>query len=387
MVPTAVSSIIEATGKLTVGLIAALYAINKGYDAPIIAAYAVSGLTVGAAVGAGFLIVTKKLIKSGEDISSKTGVAVRNTPEIVSEIIKISLPITLSSSLISLSGVIDTFVMTRRLVDIGYTYEAAAGAYGSYTTMAVSFFNFPNSLIVPFSVSIIPVIATAYANKNTEIIRTTAESAFRMVSIIAMPSAFGIAAMSRPILNLVFNDSGAVSRTAPLLSVLAAAIVFVSMVSVTNSMLQAQNQENKTIISMACGAAVKLTGSYMLTGIPAIGRFGTPISTCLCYLAIMSLNFFFLAKSDGANVIPAIKNTFIKPFISSSVTGFSAILIYRLARIAVSDKIAAAGAILLAVVIYVLMIFGLKTLTREDVLGLPKGAKIYASLKKFNLIA
>ena len=389
MIPTAISEIIESSGKLVVGLIATWYAISKGYSLPVIAAYAVSGLTVGVAIGALFMIITKKLVKHEEEILPE--MSVRNSGTIVREIIKISLPVTLSTSLISLSSLIDTFLMQRRLIDIGYIYEgaksiadAAADAYGNYATMAISFFNLPNSLVIPFGVTILPVITTAYTQKNMEAIKATVESTFRMVSIIAMPSAFGIASMSGPILNLMFNDKGAVSRTAPLLSILAIGIIFVAMVSVTNSMLQALKQENKTIISMALGAAIKFMGSYILIGIPAIGRYGTPISTCLCYLTILTINFCFLSKTTS--VVPAIKKTFVKPFIASAATGLSAILIYRAARLVISDKIATVAGILFAVAVYIIILFALKTLTKEDVLLLPKGAKIYAALKKFNVI-
>ena len=395
MIPTAVSEIIESSGKLGVGLIATVYAINRGYDLPVVAAYAVSGLTVGVAFGALFMIITKKLIKLEEDNilepMQTERMSVRSNKTIAKEIIKISLPIMLSSSFVSLSGLVDTFLMQRRLIDIGYIFEgaesvakAAADAYGNYSTMAISFFNLPNSLVIPFAVSIIPVISAAYAQKNMESIRATIESTFRMVSIIAMPSAFGIAAMSGPILNLMFDDKDAVARTAPMLSILAIAIVFVALVSVTNSMLQAQRQENKTIISMALGSAVKLVGSYILIGIPALGRFGTPISTCLCYLTIVMINFYFLSKTTS--VIPAVKKTFFKPFIASAVTGLSAVLSYRAASIFIYEKIATLVAIVLAVVIYVVMLFALKTLTKADVLLLPKGTKIYAALKKYNLI-
>lgn len=47
MLPTAVSQLIEAVGKLVIGIAAASYAIRMGYEIHIVAAYAVSGLTLG----------------------------------------------------------------------------------------------------------------------------------------------------------------------------------------------------------------------------------------------------------------------------------------------------------------------------------------------------
>ena len=55
MVPTAVSQVIEAMGKLFLGLLFAGYAKSKGADLPTTAAYAVLGLTVGTALSVLYL--------------------------------------------------------------------------------------------------------------------------------------------------------------------------------------------------------------------------------------------------------------------------------------------------------------------------------------------
>jgi len=293
MIPTAMSEVIESLGKLLIGIAAALYALSRGYELYIVAAFAVSGITVGVIAGFIFLTVTKfisdrrenkiRKLEATQKQKAKFKAARRSNRAILREIIMIALPITLSASLIRLSGVIDTLIMPRRLIDAGYTSEAARTAFGDYSVQAMSIFNFPNVLIIPFSVSIIPVLSQHFANKNKAAIKSTVESTFRVISIISMPCAFGIAVMSMPILNLIFTNREAVLATAPLLSVLALAVVFVSISAVTNSMLQAQGQERKTVISTGCGILVKLVSSYILVGIPEIGRFGIPIGTFLCY--------------------------------------------------------------------------------------------------------
>jgi stage V sporulation protein B len=386
-----------------------MYAINIFGDGrlDIVSAFAISGLTIGVAGGALYLCVRKIAETRGEQASQKitkiktdktdkndkiektektVKMQVRKSADIIKEIIKISLPIMLSSTILSLAGMIDSFMMKRRLIDIGWTYEAAKETFGDYTGIAVPFFSLPNTLVVPFAVSIIPVIAAAFASKNTNSIKSTIESTFRVASIVATPCAFGIASMSKPILNLIFEkQASAVESTAPLLSVLAFAVVFVSMMTVTNSMLQAQRQEMRTIISMSCGMIVKVVSSYILIGIPAVNRFGTPISTCLCYLTIMSMNFYFLAKHT--KVVPPIQRTFMKPFIASAIMSFCTILSYILLNnILKGSKIAVIAALVIAVTIYAVLILAFKTLTRDDVLLLPKGTKIYEAMKKKKLI-
>ena len=391
MFPTAVSEIIEALCKLFIGLAAAVYAINtfKNLDGTprldIATAFAISGLTIGGAGGAFYLFIKKSLLKRKEE-KVNPDIAVRNNKDILSEIIKISIPIMFTSSIANLAGLIDSFMMKRRLIAIGWESITAIEKYGEYAGMAVPFFNLPNTLVVAFAVSIIPVIAEAFSAKNTQYVKSTVESTFRVVSIIAMPCAFGLACMSKPILALIYSERmDEVTATAPLLSILGVGVIFVSMMTITNSMLQAQRQEKKTIISMACGMIVKAVSSYILIGIPAINRYGTPISTCLCYLTIMCMNFHFLAKYT--KVVPPIRKTFLKPFMAGAVMSIGTILIYRLASYLLNGSvIALIPALVFAVGIYGVLVILFKTLTKDDVLMLPKGAKLYDAMKKKKLI-
>ncbi|MCL2813413.1 MAG: polysaccharide biosynthesis protein [Oscillospiraceae bacterium] len=385
-IPTAVSEIIEASGKLVIGIAAAMYAIGK-YPGrlDIAAAFAISGLTVGSAVGVLYLYIKKILMKKQEK-SKKSTLPARKNMEIMKDIITISLPIMMTSSIASLAGMIDSFMMTRRLIDIGWAAESAVGMYGQYYGLAVPFFSLPNTLVVPFAVSIIPVIGAAFSENNVNSIKSTAESTFRVSSMVALPCAFGLIFLSEPILALIYPERmEQVISTAPLLSVLGVAVMFVSMMTVTNSMLQAQKQEMKTIISMACGMAVKIISSYILIGIPSVNRYGTPIGTCLCYFTIMALNFCFLAKYTKA--FPDFRRTFVKPFISSAVMAVFSVLTHAAVnKISNAPRLAALAALFAAVLVYAVSIIACRTLTAEDVLLLPKGAKLYEFMKRKKLI-
>jgi stage V sporulation protein B len=390
MFPTAISEVIEALGKLFVGIAAAMYAMNKygSERLDVVAAFAIGGLTVGSVAGVFYLYIKKILTNRREhsEILKASNIKAGKNGDILKEIIKISLPLMFTSSIASLSGAIDTFMMKQRLMAIGWETETAIGKYGEYTGMAVPFFNLPNTLIVAFAVSIIPVISTAFSRKNTQAVKSTIESTFRVSSIIIMPCAFGLVCMSNSILSLFYFDRmDEVISTAPLLSILGVGVIFVSLMTITNHMLVAQKQVMKTVISMACGMAVKIVSSYILIGIPSINRYGTPIGTCLCYLTIMSLNFYFLAKYT--KVVPSIKKAFLKPFIAGAIMAVCAVLSQILFdNILHSSRIAVVFALVVAVSVYVLAVIILKTLTKEDVLLLPKGEKLYEFMKRKKFI-
>jgi len=183
---------------------------------------------------------------------------------------------------------------------------------------------------------------------------------------------------------MIFTNREAVEATAPLLSVLAFAVVFVAMVAVTNAMLQSQGQERRIIIRTGSGIAVKLIASYALIGTPEIGRIGTPIATVLCYFTITAMNFYFLVRYTG--IVPPIRRTFLKPFMASAIMAVCAILTYILLHRLAGSGVATLAAIIAAAGIYIALTIAFKTLKREDVLLLPKGAKLYDAMKRKNLI-
>lgn len=395
MIPTSVSQVIEAVGKLGIGLIAGNIAIQAGYNDAQVAAFVILGVTIGVVANTLYLAVAKA-IPLNNQLNANPEVRSRSIGKISAELIKIAIPITISSSIMSLTNVIDTMVVVNRLIDIGVPQELAKAYYGSYTSSAVTLFNMPPTLIYPFAISVIPVLAASFVNKDYARSKSTVESTFRIATLIALPCAVGMSSLAKPIIDLLFRDEnigiaadgGVITAngvSGPMLSILAIAIFFMGMISVTNSILQAYGREMTTIFSTCSGIVVKFVSAYILIGIPQIGVYGIALSTALCYLVIMCCNIFFVVKFTG--IVPGLKNIFLKPFIASVLCGVGAIgCNILLDKINMPDKICTVASILCAVVIYAAVILMIKGLDREDVAMLPGGAKISKILIKYNLI-
>ena len=76
--------------------------------------------------------------------------------------------------------------------------------------------------------------------------------------------------------------------------------------------------------------------------------------------------------------------TVVKPFISCAVMGIGTWGSYQLLfNLLDGSRLATVGAILIAVVIYAVMIIVTKTITREDLINLPKGTKLVKIYDKF----
>lgn len=398
MVPTGISQILESLGKLVCGIILAKYAINTGKSLEMVAAYAVFGITIGVFAGLVYLWITKMFFrpeKIGDEFYEKFNGGndeCDGTGSLLGKLLKISVPITVSSSVMSLASLIDMSVMKTRLVAAGIPQETAVGMYGAYTTQCVSMFNLPPALIYPVAYMIVPLIAECMASGDTERRKRILESSFRITSIIAMPCALGMAAMSMYILPALFNSENSKGMF-PLLSILSAAVFFIGVLATSNSALQGAGKEMLPIVSMAAGALVKVVSSWILVGIPAVNIYGTPVSTVLCYATAMVCNLVFLKRHVA--FIPSVKKLFIRPFAASVLCGAAAFgsayavsyLLYGLEPYGrTANLLITACGIAVAVIVYIIAVFLFRAVGREDLLMLPKGGKIVRIAERLHLV-
>lgn len=386
MFPTAVSQVMEACGKLFIGISIAKYTLSLGMQKSEVAAFALLGIAIGIAAGFLFLSVTKllfnekkydseytKLEGTSDSIIGHTGIA--------SMLIKIALPVTISSSVMSLTNIFDTLIMTDRLMAFGYSNDEAVRIYGNYTSLAMPMFNLPPVLIYAITYSVVPLITAAVTRRENEEAKRYMHSSIKLTSLIAMPCAIGLSVLSYQILDLFFARE-LVDNGAGMLTALAPSVFFVCMLAITNAVLQANGYEKKPMVSMLAGSAVKLAASYML--IPVLGKYGTPISTLLCYVTIVVMNMYYVAKY--AKVVPSIGDVYIKPLVSGALCGISAMAVSHLFAGMLGLTLSTVAAIFTAVVVYLMSILLIKCITKDDIMILPKGEKVYALLKKIKAV-
>lgn len=401
MVPTAVSQVIESVGKLSIGLIAGWYFLSKGYPIHIVAAYVILGVTIGVVAATVYIIVFKKMFASSLTENDNLSLKVRSTPSLLRELVIISIPISLASSIMGLTNVVDTMLVVRRLSEtmtaglsdpalIEAAKTVAVKSYGTYT-MPQTLFNMPTTLIYPFAISALPELSRYRSAGDENKSVSLMESTFRMSAIVALPCALGMSAMAHPILSLIYNENpitetmSNIDLATPSLQILGLSVFFLGMISVTNSVLQAYCCQNHTIISTACGIVVKFIATYILLGVPSVGLSGAAVGTALCYLTILVLNMYFIAKK--VRYFPTIRKTFLKPFLSAVICVVACLSVYRLLDTHVSPKIVTLAAIAVAGIVYVIALLAMKGISEEDIRMLPKSEKIIKILKKGKLIS
>lgn len=403
MLPTALSEVIESGGKLCLGLLFAAWAQNGGYETfcafmesrgltppqelPFVAASAIFGLTVGVFLGMVFMWFVKLFFREqdyNQEYATPDG---DNDPllgrrQLLKKILLIALPVTISSSVMSLANLVDLLLMSNLLQASGLTTEQATAVYGNYTTLVVPMFNLPPVLIYPIATAIVPMISARLSANRTEEGRRIIFSSLKMAAVIALPCTLGLSAMSYPILNMLYTHDSAVTA-APLLSILALAVFFLGMLSVSNSILQAHRRQWLPIYSMLCGALVKLVSEVIL--IRYFGIVGTPISTLLCYITCSTMNFIFVGKY--AKIIPPV-SLFVRPLLASVGCALTARGVYELlVYLRGEGRLTTLVSIALAALVYLVLLLLLRCFDKRDFEILPKGQKIYALLTRLHLVA
>lgn len=386
MMPTAISEVIEAGSKLALGILLALYAQSKGLSLAYQAAYAIFGVSMGAVLSTLYLFIAKKFFRIDKlaDPLPQNEQTVR-TVSIARELLNIAIPISLSSSVMSVASLIDSFVMIGALKSIGLESIIAEGIFGNYTTQCVTMYNLPTVLVIPIAVGIVPYLTEMLQKQDHAGFENIASSAMKMTNIIAFPCALGLSSLAHPILSMIFHND--TDRIAPMLSVLSLAVIFVGIVTVTNVILQTHNRQYLTLISIACGTLSKFVCALVLTGVggkATLGVLGTPTSTVVCYFVASMMNVIFVIKYTA--VRPKFTTVFFKPLLAALSCAVSASLVYRAAHSALGLTLSTFVSIMVAALVYVLAIFVFGVISENDVKLIPKGKKIAAVLKRFHLL-
>lgn len=421
MVPTGVSQVIEALSKMLLGLALATLILNSAIEPAelrdrLSAAGALAGVSIGSILSVVYLAwnhlrTSSRHVRSGDRPDSSGA--------ILSHLLKLAVPITLSSCTLSIVNLVDTKLVNGQLQTVfeaiqgGLTgidnsvlgvfakaealfqantaalaadalsgidpvLDSARALYGTYQK-TMSIYNLPFSLMVPLTACIVPGVSACIARRDRLGAQRTTESAMRISALIALPCGFGLFALGGPIIKMLSFGNVDAELAGPQLSILGIASIFVCVQVVASSILQANGIVNLPIVTMAIGGIVKIIMSYTLVGNPKVMIFGAPIGTMTCFAIVSTLNLGIIKRMVPRP--PRYGVVFGKPLTASIIMGGAAWAVHGLLSLVlkgsfVLDSIATAGAILVAVAVYAVLVVALRVLSKEDLELMPKGEKI-----------
>lgn len=381
MTPTAISQIIEAVCKLVVGLGFAHYLLSIGESVSVAAGGAIAGVTVGTLLALGYMAldyVNHRTLISSNDIPDNSG-------KILRQLVSIAVPITLSSSMVSIFTIVDTSLVQGQLQNaLSYTLDETRRLYGTYSS-GMNLYNLPPSMMTALTISVIPAVSTALARRDRVGTARLVGSSLRVTGLLAFPMGLGLWALSEPIMKLCYPkyDSALGGR---LLAVLGLASIFVCLMLVANSILQAHGHVRMPVLTMFIGGVIKVFLNYNLTAVSSINIHAAPIGTLVCFgtTAVLNLVLVYRVVEDKPNYL----SLFAKPLLASLLMALCARFSYAflsaridIGRATLTQVVNVGISVALAVVVYLVLVVALRIITKDDLALLPKGNRLARLLR------
>lgn len=402
MYPTAISKVIEALGKLFLGLGFAFLTIKFTENPALAAGAAMLGITIGTLISTVYLHVNYKL--SGNLV---TDAELEQSPEpytskkTVKIILMLAIPMALSSLTSSAVSVIDavsvTAILSKETDVLTLTYAKAIESYNScfktalgasdlptylygLRSKAFTLFNLIPTLTTSFGVGALPVLSECWVKKDMAGVKNNLNLTVKLISLIDFPAGLGYIAVAKPIMALLYSDYGSVSIGGNLLFIFGFTAIFAGFAIPLTSILQSLDKQFSALFNIIIGAVLKIVLNIVLVSNPKINIYGAAISTAVCYLYILVSHLLVIYKTTGG--IGQIKNSVLKPFLASVFAVLSAFLICLIN----DSKTVIICGLLSAVLVYVVFVLRSGTLSKQEIFDLPKGKKLYSLAKKLKLL-
>lgn len=386
---TANSQSLEQVFKTVFTIVAVeLVVVFTGTNTQIMAAGATVATTLSTMMSFFYLYTYYKLHRKEKLVATpmvgKSKVANKPVMQIVKAILWVSIPMSLSAILTSLNRNIDSFTVMR-LLQRYLPYEEARMQYGILSGKVELLTGLPLAFNVAFATALVPAIAAAKANRELE--KGVKRITFSLLTtiVIVLPCVVGMVVFADPILKLIFPNA---PQGAFIMQICVLATIFTAMEQTINGALQGLGKIFVPAAALTIGVLLKLILNLILVPIPTDvfplgGVVGAAFATDICHLTAFCIVFSVLKRTIR------MKTSFLKliakPLIASIMMAIVSFGVFILLKSIIAVKLATIIALIVAVIVYLLSILILKVFSKEDILMLPYGQKIFAILVRFGI--
>ncbi|MCR4890744.1 MAG: polysaccharide biosynthesis protein [Lachnospiraceae bacterium] len=381
MVPTAISQIIEQIINAVVSILAAQSLFSYGtkvarllkndHYAP---AYGAAGSTLGTSTGAlaglSFLILALLMVSTSLKRFRKKEEPhpVEEMPSIMKLIIITAVPVILSTAIYNVSDVLDNGIFNHIMSMKGQDTTKTA-IWGVYSGKYRLLINVPIALSNAMCSSVVPTLTACMAVDDHRSARRKIYNAMRFTMLIAFPCTVGLGVLAEPILSMLFH--GDVTLAASLLRVGCITIIFTSISTLTNGILQGINHLETPVRHSAIALVIHLGVLYVMLNTLDMGIYGVVYANMIfaflmCIMNQHSIRRFIRYRQEFGK-------TFIIPGISSIIMGVVVYSFFRIFTMFAGNMVSTFIAIFMGICIYFICILRLGGIRREEIYDMPGG--------------
>lgn len=358
---------------------------NTGLDTKIMAAGAAVSTTLSEIICFIYLFKYYKSVKKeiANEIKRSLNYKYRGIRKTISDILSVSIPMSIGPILGSINKNIDSMTIVRGLKNF-MTETQSKLEYGILSGKIDTLVAFPLSFNAAFTSTLIPMVSAANANKNFEPIKKKIKFSMLVSILIGIPSTIGMIVFAKPILELLFPNQPSGTF---LLQISSISITFLMLSQNINSILHGLGKVMIPTLSLAVGLIIKLGLNIFLVPINPKdfvlgGINGAAFATVVSHIMVCVISYCILKKYIKINI--GVKEV-LKVILATIMMAICMLFIYNNFLGIFSKKLCIILAIILAVIIYILLILILKIFSKEEIEMIPNGSKIYYVLNKLKI--
>lgn len=301
MFPTALSEIFEQVVKVVFGLLFAYLYMGNVQKA---VTFLLLSVTLSELFALGTMIFFYKRtpapyagLNGGGRVGKKT-------------ILSLSVPVTLSSAILPLSGLVESVLIVRLLKRYAGN---AVSLYGLFSGGAVTVINLPVSVCYGIAAASVPAVSAAFAKEERSDGRGKSDVFKRVLfslgitAVMGALSALALFLLAEPVVKIVFRalSKEELKILVRLVKLLSVSALFLSCTQTLSACLTGLGKPKYAAISMAIAATVRLVLDCLLVSNRKISVYGAAIAADVCYLVAFALdlvyNLIITKRSEKAN--------------------------------------------------------------------------------------
>lgn len=389
MIPTSLSQIVEQLVNAVVSIVASYTFINWFAMREAPASYGAAGGTLGTLSGAvaslillSFLMIRQRKAQTAA-FQQRQSISVESWKSIFTALMLTLTPIVLSQFVYQLSGTVDNSMFGWIMEGKGVVEKDRMSLLGVYGGEYRLLTNVPVAIASALGASMIPSIVASKAQNHRQEVHQKIRLTVKFNMLIAIPCSVGMGVLAGPILQLIFNDSSRLAAT--LMTIGAPAVIFFSLSTVTNSVLQGIDLMRKSVTHSAISLAIHVVLVSIMLRYLNWNVYGLVIGNVTFALVVCILNWIAIGKT--LRYKQETKTTFLLPLVASAVMGAAAYAIYHgTFALFHSNKLSLLISVPLAMVIYGGLILVLRAVDEEELLDMPLGRTLVTLCKKARLL-
>ena len=394
MIPTAVSQIIEQVVNAVVAVAAAWFLFGYGQKIDAVLgtdtaapAYGASGSTLGTTLGAlaalvftSFLLMVYLKKENKKDVKDTQKESYR---AILMVLISTIFPVILSTAIYNLNSIIDQGMFKALMEKLGHAKDNIDVTWGIYTGKYKLLCNVPIALASAMASSAIPNISKQLGDRKA--VRRSVGDVIRFTMVISIPCAFGIGIFGKEIIEVLWP--GTPDMGAQMLMLGSSSVIFYSLSTLTNGILQGIDKMRLPVIHAAISLGLHIVLMYVLMTVFKLEGMAIVWSyiffgAVMCILNNMAIRKHLRYRQE-------MKRTFLIPLAASAVMSVVSKLLYNvlftvMGETTIAMLVSLMIAVTVAVAVYFIVLLALRGLRERELRAFPKGHLLVKAAKKLH---